>query len=252
MSKETTNPEKKENTNIDDSTQELNKSVEEDKAQALNEAGDYLNKAINTLEEFGLVKSKEETPEPEATPEPETSDSSDEEPYTEDDLAKSHADAPTVEDVEEGRVDASEFLRKSMDRIEAIEMAVFKLSKGVSTLCDELAKSHDDTNSRLEKSEKAILALHESEKALLKSSKEIRDYFFEDSMKVASEPKMAGNESTLAKSKDENPETEAKEPVELDAIMKDKLYKACFVERTVSYEDYIKAKQTGEMPKGLN
>jgi len=225
----------------------VDKSAKTDTAQ---EAKINLQKAMELLDSIDLVKSEPApvAPAPAAAPVAPAAPAPESDEYSEEELAKSQALYPTVEEVEGGIVEVNDFLAKSLDRIAAVELSTMKLCKAVETLCSDLKKSDvsKEITDRLEKLEKSQMIVATAQKALVKSNQGFEKLFMIDSFMPQTEPKIAGQEDKIMKS--EQPAAAPKK--EMSVMDKNKLFKA-WQTRAIDLDTYRKHNMEGTLPAGL-
>jgi len=139
-------------------------------------------------------------------------------------------DQPSMEDVASGAIMADEFLAKSLELQRKTSEAVLKLAKDVEDLkADRIAVN------------KSLEALMTASLDLVKSKKVTES--------APLDPKMIGRERAFAKS--EGTSEDSGELRKLNASDKDALYKAMYVEKSITMDEYREAKTSGILPEKL-
>lgn len=221
----------------DTTVQELDNSVKEEVLKACTK--DELQKAIDALTGSDLNKSDKPNTEKPAEEELEVEEE-DLEDEDEEDLDK----APDVNDVKAGIVSADKFLDKALDLIRVQKVATLKLAKAVQILTNDLAKAHKVNEDNFKK-------LKDADAMILKAAMILPDLQKAPPKKEepAIEPKMAGKEGDLNKGVNQVTNTDEKKELSEPEIQT--LWKACYVEKKISADEFRKAKLTGTMPESL-
>lgn len=236
---------------------DLEASVNED---IKTEAEETLEKAIAKLESLKNDLNKAETPaEPENEEETQEEVTADLEkakkmkakakkakkvvnPYEDDEDEEDMEKGYSLQDVEEGRVNADEFLEELIERQDRMEKAIMTLAESNKSLVEDLQKSNDTIN-------KMLSASIDGSLALAKSTSKLENYFLKQEFNPVTAPKMAGKEGEMLQKAE--PVVKKEDKKELSVGFKNKLYKARFVDGLIDHEEYVNAKETGILPESL-